>query len=136
MHNNNQPPPYKVLIVDDVSAVREALHWAFEDIADFVVVGEAGNGAEAIERTTALGPDVVILDIELPDLDGYAVARLLKALFAPPLVVFLSVHNDPVSRQRGLEAGGDGFVAKGAGWPVLIAQIRRLLADYQVDQPQ
>lgn len=120
--------PYKVLVVDDMPAVRQALRWAFEDTDDLVVVGEAVDGREAIASASLLAPDIVILDIGLPDLDGYAVARALKATAHPPVVIFLTVHGDPLSRQRGVEAGGDGFVEKGCGWPALVEQVRRSLA--------
>ena len=116
-------PPQRVLIVDDAPSVREALRWAIEDSDGLVVVGEAADGAEAIRRAEALLPDVVILDIEMPDLDGYETALALKALPVPPIVVFLTVHGDPASRQRGLAAGADGFVEKGGGWAALLGQI-------------
>ncbi|HYN87868.1 MAG TPA: response regulator transcription factor [Ardenticatenaceae bacterium] len=119
--------PYRVLIVDDVPAVREALRWALEDEPDLAVVGEASSGAEALACVGELTPDVVILDIELPGLDGYAVAQQLKQASHPPVVVFLSVHGDSVSRRRGREAGGDGFAEKGTGWIALISQVRRSL---------
>jgi len=122
-------PPHKILIVDDSPAVREALRWALEDVSDLAVVAEAGDGVQALEWATRLAPDVVILDIELPGADGYMVARSLKALPNPPLVIFLTIHSDQTSWRRSFEAGGDGFVEKGAGWLALIAQIRRLLAD-------
>lgn len=118
---------YRILIVDDVPAVCEALRWAFEDTPDLVVVGEVHDGVSAIEYTADLHPDVVILDIELPRLDGYTVARSVKEMDYPPHIVFLTVHGDSVSRQRALAAGGDGFVEKGGGWSALIAQIRGLL---------
>ena len=119
---------YRVLICDDVPAVREALRWAFEDEADLVIVGEACDGAELLNQAAQLTPDVVILDIELPTLDGYAVARRLKTFRPPPVVIFLTVHCGPGARQRAMEAGGDGCVEKGTGWPELIAQMRYLLA--------
>jgi DNA-binding NarL/FixJ family response regulator len=117
-----------VLIVDDIPAVREALRWAFEDTPDLIVVGEADDGVKALACAAELAPDVVILDVELPSLDGYAVAQALKQLEPAPLVIFLTVHGDGLSRQRAEAAGGDGFVEKGAGWPVLLQQIRRLLS--------
>jgi DNA-binding NarL/FixJ family response regulator len=120
-------PLYRVLIVDDMPAVREALHYALEDERDLAVVGEAGDGVEAIQRAAELAPDVVILDIELPGLNGFAVTRALKAGAHPPVVVFLTVHSDLVSRQRGAEAGGDGFAEKAAGWPALIAEVHRVV---------
>ncbi len=119
--------PQRVLIVDDAPVVREALRWIFGELVDWLVVGEAGDGLEALTQVTALLPDVVILDIELPGMDGYTVARLLKALPDAPLVLFLSVHGDAAARQQAMAAGGDSFVEKGAGWQVLIQEIRRLM---------
>jgi DNA-binding NarL/FixJ family response regulator len=104
--------PYRVLIVDDVPEVRKALRWALENESDLIVVGEAGTGVEALTCATTLAPDVVILDIELPTLDGYAVTRALKASAHPPVVVFLTMHGDLLSRQRASEASCDGFAEK------------------------
>jgi DNA-binding NarL/FixJ family response regulator len=118
---------YKVFIVDDIAAVREALRWIIEDEADLTVIGEAGDGLEAVRRVTELLPEVVILDVELPGLDGYAVARRLKVLPQPPAIVFLTVHGDALSRQRAFEAGGDAFAEKGRGWLTLIDQIHLAL---------
>ena len=57
-------------------------------------MGDAANGSEALSQATQLDPDLVILDIELPDIDGFVVTRQLKALPRPPLVVLLSIHSD------------------------------------------
>jgi DNA-binding NarL/FixJ family response regulator len=124
---NNHVRPKRVLLVDDAPSVREALRWALEDEIDLPVVGEAGDGVLALELAQTLSPDLIILDIELPKLDGYGVARMLKAAIQPPLVIFLSVHTDLASRQQAFAAGGDGFVEKGLGWLALIAQIRTLI---------
>jgi DNA-binding NarL/FixJ family response regulator len=122
------PATYRLLLVDDAAPVREALRWALEEAADLAVVGEAADGIEAIGQATALEPDAVILDIALPWMDGFAVSRALKSLRHPPVVVFLSVHGDPTSVRRGVEAGGDGFVQKGSGLSELVAELRRALA--------
>jgi DNA-binding NarL/FixJ family response regulator len=121
--------PIRILLVDDAAPVREAMRWAFEDEADLTVIGEAGDGKQALALAESLAPDVVILDIELPEFDGYAVASALKAAPMPPVIVFLSVHSDAASRRRAAAAGGDSFVEKGRGWPALITQIRILFAD-------
>jgi DNA-binding NarL/FixJ family response regulator len=118
----------RVLIVDDVPVVREALRWIIEDEADLTVVGEAGDGLEAIQRALELLPEVVILDVELPGLDGYAVAHHLKKLPDPPVVIFLTVHSDGAAQQKAIEAGADGFAEKGQGWLTLIDQIHQALA--------
>jgi two-component system response regulator EvgA len=121
------PAVYRLLLVDDVPAVREALCWALEETDDLAVVGEAGDGLSALDLARDLAPDAVVLDIALPWLDGYAVARALKSLDRPPVVIFLSMHGDPASIRRSIEAGGDGFVQKSNGLAPLIEELRRLL---------
>jgi CheY-like chemotaxis protein len=122
-HMDSHGQQYSVLIVDDVPAVRESLQWLLEDQKDFTVAGMASDGQEAIERVRELSPQVVILDIELAGLDGYTVARQIKSLPDPPIVIFLIIHADRASRERSQQAGGDGFVAKSDGWPELIEKI-------------
>jgi DNA-binding NarL/FixJ family response regulator len=107
--------------------VRESLAWLLVDEPGLTVVGDAGNGADAMRQTIDLHPDLVILDIELPDTDGFMVTRQLKALPRPPLVVLLSIHSDDLSRQRGVQAGCDAFVEKGLGWPGLLAVLQKIL---------
>lgn len=99
------------------------------DEPGLAVVGDAANGSEALHQATHLDPDLVILDIELPDTDGFFVTRQLKALPRPPLVVLLSIHSDDLSRQRGAQAGCDGFVEKGLGWPGLLSELQNVLKD-------
>lgn len=119
--------PYRILIVDDAQAVRESLGWLLLDEPGLALVGDAANGSEAMHQALKLDPDLVILDIELPDTDGINVTRQLKALPRPPLVVLLSIHSDDLSRQRGMQAGCDAFVEKGLGWPDLLAVLQELL---------
>ncbi len=119
--------PYRILIVDDAQAVRESLGWLILDEPGLAVVGEAANGSEAMHQALKLDPDLVILDIELPDTDGFNVTRQLKALPRPPLVVLLSIHSDDLSRRRGAQAGCDAFVEKGLGWAGLLAVLQEVL---------
>jgi DNA-binding NarL/FixJ family response regulator len=120
--------PYRVLLVDDMPAVCEALTWAIEAAPELKVVGQVGDGLAALAAASHLHPDIVILDIELPHLNGYQVAQKLKQAHNSPLIVFLTVHADDVSRYQALTAGGDAFVEKGQGWPILISEIRQLLS--------
>jgi len=117
----------RILIVDDAAAVRESLGWLLLDEPNLAVVGDAADGSEAVHLALKLEPDLVILDIELPDTDGFSVTRQLKALPRPPLVVLLSIHSDDLSRQRGVQAGCDAFVEKGLGWPRLLAVLQEVL---------
>jgi DNA-binding NarL/FixJ family response regulator len=116
----------RILIVDDSQAVRESLGWLLRDESNLTVVGEAANGLDAIRLALKLKPDVVILDIELPDTDGFFVTQELKKMTDPPLVVLLSIHSDVISKQRGVLAGCDAFVEKGTSWPNLLAILQKL----------
>ncbi|MBK8618002.1 MAG: response regulator transcription factor [Anaerolineales bacterium] len=116
----------RILIVDDSQAVRESLGWLLRDESNLTVVGEAANGSDAIRLALKLKPDVVILDIELPDTDGFFVTQELKKMSDPPLVVLLSIHSDVISKQRGVLAGCDAFVEKGTSWPNLLAILQKL----------
>jgi NarL family two-component system response regulator LiaR len=125
----NPMQSYRILIVDDIPTVREGLRWLFENEPEFTIIGEAGDGREAVRQATELAPDLVILDIELPLLDGFEVTQSLKTLPRPPSVVLLSIHCDPDSQRRGAEAGCDGFVEKSVGWPQLLATVRQVLTE-------
>ncbi len=126
--------PHRILIVDDAASVRESLGWLLVDEPGLTVVGDAADGLEAMSLALSLDPDLVILDIELPDMDGFRVTRQLKALPRPPLVVLLSIHNDDLSRERGKAAGCDAFVEKGLGWPGLLAALQKVLDNGSLDQ--
>jgi len=119
---------YRILIVDDAPAVRESLRWLLEDEPGLTVIGDAASGADALQKTASLKPDLVILDIELPDLDGFAVARQIKSMPDPPHIVMLSMHNDILSQKRGADAGCDAFVGKEAGWTILLQVLEKVLS--------
>ena len=127
------PAESRILIVDDAPAVRESLGWLIEDEPGLTVVGNASNGSDAIKETIRLSPDLILLDIELPDDDGFNVTRQIKAMSSPPVVVLLSVHGDTESKQRGAEAGCDAYVEKGAGWPRLLQTLHEVLAKRNQD---
>ena len=116
----------RILIVDDSQAVRESLGWLLRDDCNLTVAAESANGLDAIRPALKLKPDVVILDIELPDMDGFFVTQQLKKMPDPPQVVLLSIHSDVISKQRGALAGCDAFVEKGTSWPNLLAILKKL----------
>lgn len=118
----------RVLVVDDAPEVRQGLSGllplagAAAGLA-LEIVGEAGDGGEAIERALALRPDVILMDLEMPEIDGYAATKAVKGKCPSTRVVALTVHGGPVARQRAWEAGVDGFVEKGVPMPRLVQAI-------------
>jgi DNA-binding NarL/FixJ family response regulator len=115
--------PVRLLVVDDHPMVREGLRSMLAG-TDVTVVGEAGSGSEALRRIGELGPDVVLLDLELPDVHGLEVLRRIREA-APALpVLVVTMHEDPVLVRRAVRAGASGYVLKGIGRPELLASVR------------
>src|SRR5215210_5542770 len=86
--------PITVLIVDDHAVVRQGVRASLEARQEFVVVGEAETGAEAVRRATELVPDVVLMDLLMPDLDGVEATQQIKRLSPRTQVVVLTSHHD------------------------------------------
>ncbi|MBI2333485.1 MAG: response regulator transcription factor [Chloroflexi bacterium] len=124
---NSARDGHRILIVDDAPEVRESLRWLLEDEPGLTVIGDVATGDEAIQMTVSLKPDLVLLDIELPDMDGFDVTRQIKALLNPPRIVILSMHNDVLYRKRGMDAGCDAFIGKEMGWSGLLPVLQRVL---------
>jgi DNA-binding NarL/FixJ family response regulator len=114
--------PIRVLIVDDHPMVREGLRSMLEP-AGCVVAGEAATGEHALRAVVALGPDVVLLDLELPDLDGLAVLERLKALAPGVSVLVITMHDDPALVRRAIVSGASGYVLKGVGRRELLSAL-------------
>ena len=121
----------KVLIVDDRAAVRESLRTILSLEDDFVVVGEAASGREAVSAARNLHPDLVLMDLEMPDVygepfDGVVACAKLKEDHICQKVAILTVHADQASRQRASQAGCDLFLEKGGNSFELLEKLRRL----------
>jgi CheY-like chemotaxis protein len=101
----------KVLVVDDHPEFR-ALARAVLEADGFEVVGEADDGAAAVACASDLRPDIVLLDVQLPDVDGFEVARRLRSGKDPPLVILTSSRSRSSYRRRLAESGAPAFVAK------------------------
>ena len=114
----------RVLIVDDSATVRDGLASILLAAGGFDVVGEAADGAEAIEATARLEPEVVLMDAQMPVLDGIKATRTIKASNPHTKILFLSVH--PMYLQDGRDAGADLALLKDVGRVELIAAIRDL----------
>jgi DNA-binding NarL/FixJ family response regulator len=103
----------RVLVVDDHPAFRRALTSALRMIKSIEVAGEAGGGLAATQQARALDPDLVIMDLSMPDLDGIAAMREIRQARPELPIVFLTAHADPGVEREAREAGASGFLAKG-----------------------
>lgn len=113
----------RVLIVDDRPQVLQDLRQLLELTGMIEIAGEARNGAEAIRLAAELAPDAIVMDLEMPGMDGYEATRRIKSQVRTVRVIILSVHADPEEQQRALAAGADAFVTKGASYEVLVNAI-------------
>jgi DNA-binding NarL/FixJ family response regulator len=113
----------RVLVVDDHPMVRQGLR-SMLDGADVEIVGEAATGAEAIRDAGATQPDVVLLDMKLPDLDGLAVLAGLRSAAPEAHVLVVSMMDDPTLVRRALGAGASGWLLKGVSRRELLGAIR------------
>jgi two-component system response regulator NreC len=115
--------PLRVLLVDDSAQVRQELGQLLELSGLIHIVGEAADGQEAIRLAAKLLPQVIVMDLEMPGLDGYAATRQIKDHQPALRVVILSVYTRPDAERRAREAGADSFVVKGASYHVLLSAI-------------
>ena len=113
----------KVLIVDDEAPARERLRSLLGEIADVAVVGEAVNGPDALARTEDVAPDVVLLDVRMPGMDGLQVARHLNVLEEPPAVIFTTAYDQYAV--EAFEAHAVGYLLKPVRKEQLAAAVAR-----------
>jgi DNA-binding NarL/FixJ family response regulator len=103
----------RVLVVDDHPAFRRALTSALRLVADVEVAGEAGGGVAATEQVEELGPDLVLMDLSMPDVDGIEAMRRIHAKQPGLPVIILTAHADAGIEREARKAGASGFLAKG-----------------------
>jgi two-component system NarL family response regulator len=118
----------KVLLVEDHRMVREALRDVLTQVADIEVAAEAGDAREALEQIRLIAPDVIVLDIGLPDLNGIEVATRLRELGSHAKVVALSAFSDKRFVTAMLRAGASAYVTKSAAGTELVRAIRAVAA--------
>jgi len=116
--------PIRVLIVDDMPQVRQDLRLLLQLSNEVEVVGEAANGQEAIRQAGLLNPDVVVMDLEMPILDGLKATAQIVQMKLSKRVVVLSVHSEPEDIQKAKLAGADAFIQKGSPYSALMEAIQ------------
>jgi DNA-binding NarL/FixJ family response regulator len=125
------PPPLRrttrLLLADDHALARSGLRAMLAPEPDLEVVGEARDGAEALRLCRALRPDLVLLDVRMPVLDGIAATRALKAEFPTVAVIVVTIHENPDYLLQALRAGADGYVLKDTTQQQLVTIIRQRL---------
>ena len=104
--------PFTVLIADDHDLFAESIEAFLDTEGRIDVVGRAANGAEAVELADELRPDVVLMDISMPVMDGFVAAERIRGLLPDTCVLFLTGSNSPADVSRARAAGGSGYVTK------------------------
>lgn len=125
----------KILLVDDQVLFREGLRTLLETQEDFEVVGEAGNGREALEIAERIVPDIVLMDLRMPVLDGVAATRQLLSSGLGCRVIMLTTFNDDEYIFDGLRAGASGYLLKDASADELMVAIRTVANGESFLQP-
>ena len=102
----------RILLVDDHPIVRQGLKTLLEGRPGWEVVGEASDGAEAVEKAKDLTPDVMVLDVTMPRMNGLEACRLLRTQSPKLEILFVTQHDSPQMMREALEAGARGYVVK------------------------
>jgi DNA-binding NarL/FixJ family response regulator len=116
----------KVLLADDHALVREGFRMILEAQKDIQIVGQAGNGREAVELAAKLHPDVVVMDVAMPELNGIEGTRRILESSPRTRVLALSMHKDAVYVREVLRAGARGYLLKDSGDADLVAAVRAI----------
>jgi DNA-binding NarL/FixJ family response regulator len=123
---SKQHPRVRVLLADDHALLREGLRALLDGQPDFEVVGEASNGAEAIEQASRIMPDLVLMDVDMPVLDGLAATERIKATLPYITIVMLTVHDADDRLFAAIRAGAQGYLLKDIHGAELVGALRGL----------
>ncbi len=127
--------PIRVLIADDHEVVRDGLRLLLEDEDDFMVAGEAGDGAEAVRLTGELQPHVVLMDLRMSGMDGLESIEQIRARWPEVAVVILTTYNEDELMARGLRAGARGYLLKDTKRQTLFDTLRAVARGEVLLQP-
>jgi len=119
-----------IVIIDDHPAICLAIRSALEESGEFKVVLESGNGIDALEYLRKNDADLVILDLELPRLDGFEIMKRIRSAELSTKVLFLSAKNENIYAIRALNAGAQGFISKGKNINDIFQAVKMVIAGY------
>jgi two-component system, NarL family, response regulator len=120
----SQDRPIRILIADDHPVVRQGLTTIIEQESDMTVIGQAGDGCEAVNMFRQQRPDVVLMDLRMPQMDGVDAIKAICAEFNTAAIVVLTTFDGDEDIYRGLQAGAKGYLLKDAGAEELLVAIR------------
>lgn len=116
----------RVLVVDDHAILRDGIHSLLEGQEDIIVIGEASDGEEAIDHAGKLLPDIVLMDISMPKINGLEATRVIKEKFPQIKVIILTQHDNREYITPALQAGASGYVLKRSGRRELLNAVRQV----------
>lgn len=117
----------RILIIDDHDLLRAGIHALLDDVDDLEVIGEAASGQEGLSLAQELSPDIILLDISLPDINGLELAKQLILLRPRPHILLITVHEDKVMLQESLGFGVSGYILKRASKTELVDAIQAMV---------
>lgn len=117
----------RVLLCDDVDLLRELLRYELEEDEDIVVVGEADNGVDSVRLVEELGPDIVVLDLAMPGMDGLECITRMRAVPDPPSILVHSGFDAATMRDRVLSLGAEQYLEKGGNLTEVRMAVRGLV---------
>jgi DNA-binding NarL/FixJ family response regulator len=125
----------RVLVVDDQKLVRQGIQLLLEIEPGFLVVGQCANGREALEQVEMLHPDVILMDVRMPEMDGVAATREISARFPEIGVIILTTFEDDEIVFEGLKAGARGYLLKDISSEEMAEAVRKVAAGEALIQP-
>ncbi|MBU6435968.1 MAG: response regulator transcription factor [Betaproteobacteria bacterium] len=126
---------YRILIAEDYQLLRQGLRAMIEDVSDFSVIGEAVDGKEAVQKAVQLQPDLVVMDLSMPGLNGIEATIQIKRRMPQVRILALTVYHTDEYVREALKAGADGYVLKDTSYDELLQAVRSVIAGKRYISP-